>query len=86
MFSGIPKKSIEDIQKYIENKSLFLEIDLKNCLAKSKDLNFILEIKESSRKMFLSGEWDATATLLENAEIVERKFKELPYIKFDCDF
>ncbi len=82
----LPKKSIQDIQKYIENKSLFLEIDLKNCLAKSKDLNFILEIKESSRKMFLSGEWDATATLLENETLVERKSKELPYIKFGYDF
>jgi len=78
----LPKKSIQDIQKYIENKSLFLEIDLKKCLAKSKDLNFILEIKESSRNMFLSGEWDATATLLENETLIERKFKELPYIKF----
>ena len=82
----LPKKSIQDIQKYIENKSLFLEIDLKNNLAKSKDLNFILEIKESSRKMFLSGNWDATATLLENEELVERKSKELPYIQFDYDF
>ena len=82
----LPKKSIQDIQKYTENKSLFLEIDLKNCLAKSKDLNFMLEIKESSRKIFLSGEWDATATLLENQTLVERKFKELPYIKFGYDF
>ena len=82
----LPKKSIQDIQKYTENKSLFLEIDLKNCLAKSKDLNFILEIKESSRKMFLSGEWDATATLLENETLVESKSKELPYINFDYDF
>jgi 3-isopropylmalate/(R)-2-methylmalate dehydratase small subunit len=82
----LPKKSIQDIQKYTENKSLFLEIDLKNCLAKSKDLNFVLEIKESSRKMFLSGEWDATATLLENETLVESKSKELPYIKFDYDF
>ena len=82
----LPKKSIQDFQKCIENKSLFLEIDLKNCLAKSKDLNFILEIKESSRKMFLSGEWDATATLLENETLVERKSKELPYIKFDYYF
>ena len=82
----LPKKSIEDIQKYIENKSLFLEIDLKNLLAKSKDLIFILEIKESSRKMFLSGEWDATAILLENETLVESKSKELPYIKFDYYF
>ena len=82
----LPKKSIQDIQKYIENKSLFLEIDLNNSSAKSKDLNFILEIKESSRKMFLSGEWDATATLLENVALVERKSKELPYIKFEYDY
>ena len=64
------------------SKSLFLEIDLQNSSARSKDLNFNLEIKESTKKMFLSGEWDATATLLENLSLVERKFKELPYIKF----
>ncbi len=84
---GIPcftlqKKLIENIQKYSFNKSLFLKIDLKNSSAKSEDLNFKLEIKESSKKMFLSGEWDATSTLLANSSLVERKFKELPYIKF----
>ena len=78
----LPKKSIEGIQNYCNNQSLLLEIDLKNSLAKSKDLNFNLEIKESSKKMFLSGEWDATATLLEKSSLVERKYKELPYIKF----
>ena len=82
----LPKKSIEDIQKYNKNKSLFLEIDLKNSLAKSKPLNFNLEIKESSRKMFLSGEWDATSTLLENHNLIEDKFKELPYIKLNDHF
>ena len=78
----LPKKSIQNIQKHNINKSLFLEIDLNNSSAKSKDLNFNLEIKESTKKMFLSGEWDATATLLENSSLVERKFKELPYVKF----
>jgi len=78
----LPKKSIQEIQKNKDNKFLFLEIDLKNSLAKSKDLNFNLEIKESSKKMFLSGEWDATATLLEKSSLVERKYKELPYVKF----
>ena len=86
---GVPcftlsKKYIQDIQKYTNNNSLFLEIDLKNALAKSKDLNFNLEIKESSRKMFLSGEWDATSTLLENENLIERKFNDLPYIKFNA--
>ena len=84
---GIPcftlsKKSIQVIQKYIDNKSLFLEIELKSSTAKSKDLNFDLEIKESSRKMFLSGKWDATSTLLENEYLIEDKFKNLPYLKF----
>jgi len=87
---GIPcftlsKKSIQVIQKYIDNKSLFLEIELKSSLAKSKDLNFDLEIKESSRKMFLSGEWDATSTLLENENLIENKFNQLPYIKFNTN-
>ena len=78
----LPKKSIQNIQKYSMSRNLFLEIDLKNSVAKSEDFNFNLEIKESSKKMFLSGEWDATAKLLENSALTERKFKELPYIKF----
>jgi len=81
----LPKKSIQDIQKYNFNKKLFLEIDLKNSSAKSEDLNFNLEIKESSRKMFLSGEWDATSTLLENNNLIENKFNQLPYIKFNTN-
>ena len=79
----LPKKSIQEIQKNKNNKFLFLEIDLKNSLAKAKDLTFNLEIKESSRKMFLSGEWDATSTLLENKILIEKKFNQLPYIKFN---
>ena len=78
----LPKKTIQIIQKYNISKSLLLEIDLKNSSAKSKDLNFNLEIKKSTKKMFLSGEWDATATLLKNSSLVEKKFRELPYIKF----
>ena len=79
----LPKISIIEIQNNKDNKFLFLEIDLKNSLAKAKDLTFNLEIKESSRKMFLSGEWDATSTLLENSNLIENKFNQLPYIKFN---
>jgi len=80
------KKSIEEIQNYCDNQSLFLEIDLKNSSAQSKDLNLNLEIKESSRKMFLSGEWDATSTLLDNENLIENKFNQLPYIKFNSHY
>ena len=85
---GIPcftlaKESIQKIQRHRDDNFLFLEIDLKKSLAKSKDLNFNLEIKESSRKMFLSGEWDATSMLLENKNLIESKFNDLPYLKFN---
>ena len=70
------------IYLYEVSIDLFLEIDLTKSLAKSKDLNLNLEIKESSRKMFLSGEWDATSTLLKNKNLIENKFNELPYLKF----
>ena len=81
----LPKKSIEEIQNYCHKQFLFLEIDLKKSSVKSKDLNFNLEIKESSRKMFLSGEWDATSTLLDNKNLIEKKFNQLPYIKFNTN-
>ena len=79
----LPNKSIKEIQNNKDNKFLFLEIDLKNSLAKAKDLTFNLVIKESSRKMFLSGEWDATSTLLENKNLIENKFNQIPFIKFN---
>ena len=71
----LPKESIQNIQKFSISKSLFLEIDMKNSLAKSEDLNFNLNIKESAKKMFLSGKWDATATLLENSFLAEKNLE-----------
>ena len=82
----LPKKSLEEIQNFCDNKFLFLEIDLKNSFANSEDLSLNLEIKESSRKMFLSGEWDATSTLLNNEILIEDKFNDLPYTKFNNHF
>ena len=79
----LPKESINNIQKYNNEKNLFLEIDLQSCIAKSKLKNLELNIKESSKKMFLSGEWDATSTLLANETSIEEKFSELPYINFN---
>ena len=79
----LPKKSIQEIQNNKEDKFLFLEIDLRNSLAKSNDLSLNLEINKTSRKMFLSGEWDATSTLLENENLIENKFNDLPYLEFN---
>ena len=82
----LPKKSIKDIQQYNDNKTFSLEINLENSVAKSKDFNLNLNIQESSRKMFLSGEWDATSTLLENEHLIEKKFNDLPYLKFTSNY
>ena len=66
-------------------KNLFLEIDLFKSTAKGEKLKFNLEIKETSKKMFLSGEWDATSKLLENKELIDNKLNNLPYIQFNSD-
>ena len=79
----LPKKSIKEIQKYQDIQNLFLEIDLFESTAKAEELKFNLEIKETSKKMFLSGEWDATSKLLENKDLIENKLNDLPYIKFN---
>ena len=88
---GIPcftlsKKSIKIIQRYLDNKDLFFEIDLLKSKVSSKDLKFNVEIKETSRKMFLSGEWDTTSKLIENNDLIEKKLNDLPYIKFNSNF
>ena len=72
----LPKESIKEIQQYLDVKNLFLEIDLFESTAKSEKLKFNLEIKETSKKMFLSGEWDATSKLLENKDLIENKLNE----------
>ena len=79
----LPKELIKKIQKNsIQNNSL-IEIDINKSILLTKSFSLNLEIKESSRKMFLSGEWDATSTLLENIELIEKKICNLPYIKFN---
>ena len=82
----LPKKSIKEIQKYQDIQNLFLEIDLFKSTAKAESLEFNLEIKETSKKMFLSGEWDATSKLLENKDLIENKLNDLPYINFNSSF
>ena len=67
-------------------KKLYLEIDIKKNFAKSEDYNLNLDIRESTKNMFLSGEWDATSTLLEGKSLIEKKFHDLPYIKFNSHF
>jgi len=78
----LPKESIKEIQQYLDVKNLFLEIDLFESTAKAEKFKFNLEIKETSKKMFLSGEWDATSKLLENMDLIENKLNDLPYLKF----
>ena len=84
---GIPcftlsKELIKKIQKNSNQNKSSLEIDINKSILINKSSIFDLEIKNSSRKMFLSGEWDATSTLLENVDLIEKKINNLPYIRF----
>ena len=85
---GVPcftltRKDIKALQDKAEKENLFLELDIKNVIAKEGSIKHNLEIKESSKNMFLSGEWDATSTLLNNIKLIEAKMYDLPYVNFN---
>ena len=86
---GIPcftmdKISINKIQEMSE-KGLIFDIDISKAEARTSESKFKLEIKSSSKNMFLSGEWDATSTLLNNSDLIEEKIKQLPYVQLNED-
>ena len=85
---GIPcftlsKELIKNIQNETNQENHLFKINIKECTLKYGSVHLDLEIKNSSKKMFLSGEWDATSTLLANINYIEKKFNELPYTKFN---
>ena len=85
---GIPcftlaKKDIKPLQVRAATGNLFFDIDIKNAIAIEGATKHKLELKESSKNMFLSGEWDATSTLLSNIKLIENKLKNLPYINLN---
>ncbi len=85
---GIPcftlsKELIKNIQHITKQNNYLFEIDINKSVLKSESFNYSLQIKNSSKKMFLSGEWDATSTLLENINLIEKKIKDLPYTEFN---
>ena len=88
---GIPcftlkKKELKKIQKKANKEPLFLIIDIKEATASYENSKINLDIKDSSRNMFLSGEWDATSTLLKNIGLIEQKINELPYVKLNKNY
>ena len=79
----LPKKLVKNIQENKNINNSLCEINIKESTFKSTFFNFDLKIKISSKNMFLSGEWDATSTLLANQELIEKKINDLPYTKFN---
>ena len=87
---GIPcyvlsKELIRTIQND-ENHNYLFEININESTLKYGSVKLNLQIKNSSKQMFLSGEWDATSTLLKNINLIEKKINELPYAKFNKAF
>ena len=79
----LPKKLVKNIQENKNINNSLCEINIKESTFKSTFFNFDLKIKISSKNMFLSGEWDATSTLLANKKLIEKKINDLPYTKFN---
>ena len=79
----LPKTLVKNIQENKNINNSLCEIDINKSTLKSTVFNFDLEIKISSKNMFLSGEWDATSTLLANKKLIEKKINDLPYTKFN---
>ena len=79
----LPKELIKKIQEDSNQNNSLIKIDINKSILITKSFSVNLEIIDSSRKMFLSGEWDATSTLLQNMELIEKKIGNLPYIKFN---
>ena len=85
---GIPcftlsKELIKNIQNNKNLTNCIFEININESTLNFGSVKLNLEIKKSSKNMFLSGEWDATSTLLKNMYLIEKKIYELPYIKFN---
>ena len=79
----LPKTLVKNIQENKNINNSLCEININESTFKSTFFNFDLEIKISSKNMFLSGEWDATSTLLANKKLIEKKINDLPYTKFN---
>ena len=79
----LPKKLVKNIQENKNINNSLCEINIKESTFKSTFFNFDLEVKISSKNMFLSGDWDATSTLLANKKLIEKKINDLPYTKFN---
>ena len=79
----LPKKLVKNIQENKNINNSLCEINIKESTFKSTFFDFDLEIKISSKNMFLSGDWDATSILLANKKLIEKKINDLPYTKFN---
>ena len=85
---GIPcftlnKILLKEIQINATKNHLIFEIDISESYATSDNKKINLEMKATSKNMFLTGEWDATSTLLNNIQLIEDKINKLPYVRMN---
>lgn len=84
---GLPavRVSREAIGKLMEicmaNPSPVLTIDLKEGYVSAEGTAFPASLPEGYRRALIEGTWDVTQTLLEGSGEVDRKYRELPYLR-----
>ena len=83
---GIPavttgSEEIEALMKAAEeDSSLRFEINLDSMKVSAEGISVDLNMPAASRAALLGGTWDSTASLLEGADLIEKKLGDLPYI------
>jgi 3-isopropylmalate/(R)-2-methylmalate dehydratase small subunit len=76
-----PEADVKNLMKVVEDDpACEVSVDLEAKEVSYGDFSFPVQIVESSRKMFLEGTWDSTATLLAAEEEVRRTANGVPYL------
>lgn len=85
---GLPAVTAEpeDVKKLMDfiksQPGAPVTVDLEAQVVSYGGLSFPVEVKESSRRMFLEGTWDSTATLLAARDSVRKTAEKIPYLKW----
>jgi 3-isopropylmalate/(R)-2-methylmalate dehydratase small subunit len=77
------ERDVKDLQSYAKaNPGAEISVDIEKRQVAFGGRIIPAEIREASRKLFLEGTWDSTATLLAAKDQIERTAERIPYLKW----
>jgi 3-isopropylmalate/(R)-2-methylmalate dehydratase small subunit len=76
---------IQTLMTYVtEHPEGEVTLDLSALAVTFGDQKFTVDMRDSSRALFLEGTWDSSATLLSAMEAVKEKARKLPYVNWSA--